>query len=102
MYIHPHVDKNSRMGRFLMNVILAAGGYPYTVRHLTFDQHSSVLSGARETLPCRKAVTEYANWVIARATTRPSQYPKTWPSSHEKEDTQIEFPAPLNFYVSLV
>lgn len=54
-----------------MNVILAAGGYPYTVRHLTFDQHSSVLSVARETLPCRKAVTEYANWVIARSWPQP-------------------------------
>ncbi len=31
VYIHPYMDGNGRMGRFLMNVILASGGYPWTV-----------------------------------------------------------------------
>lgn len=30
-YIHPHPDGNGRMARFLMNVMLASGGYPWTV-----------------------------------------------------------------------
>ncbi len=31
VFIHPYSDGNGRMGRFLMNVMLASGGYPWTV-----------------------------------------------------------------------
>jgi hypothetical protein len=31
VYIHPYIDGNGRMGRLLMNVMLASGGYPWTV-----------------------------------------------------------------------
>lgn len=30
-YIHPYPDGNGRMARFIMNVMLASGGYPWTV-----------------------------------------------------------------------
>ncbi len=31
VFIHPYMDGNGRMGRFLMNVMLASEGYPWTV-----------------------------------------------------------------------
>ena len=30
-YIHPYPDGNGRMARFVMNVMLASGGYPWTI-----------------------------------------------------------------------
>ena len=31
VYVHPYPDGNGRNGRFLMNVMLAAAGWPWTV-----------------------------------------------------------------------
>jgi len=31
VYLHPYMDGNGRMGRFLMNVMLASGGYRWTI-----------------------------------------------------------------------
>ncbi len=31
VYIHPYVDGNGRMGRFMMNLMMASGGYPWTI-----------------------------------------------------------------------
>lgn len=31
VFIHPYMDGNGRMGRFMLNVMLASGGYPWTV-----------------------------------------------------------------------
>ncbi|CAN5537082.1 hypothetical protein BH11PSE7_BH11PSE7_33140 [soil metagenome] len=31
VYIHPYMDGNGRLGRFLMNAMLVTGGYPWTV-----------------------------------------------------------------------
>lgn len=31
VYIHPYIDGNGRMGRFMMNAMMAAGGYSWTI-----------------------------------------------------------------------
>jgi Fic family protein len=31
VFIHPYFDGNGRIGRFLMNTLLASGGYPWTI-----------------------------------------------------------------------
>lgn len=31
VYIHPYTDGNGRIGRFLMNLFMASGGYPWTI-----------------------------------------------------------------------
>lgn len=35
VYIHPYMDGNGRLGRFLMNTMLASGGYPWTIVQVT-------------------------------------------------------------------
>ena len=41
-YIHPYPDGNGRMARFLMNVMLASGGYPWIV--IRVDDRNAYLS----------------------------------------------------------
>jgi len=47
VFIHPYIDGNGRMGRFLMNVMMASGGYPWTVINIDGrDQYMAALEQA--------------------------------------------------------
>jgi Fic family protein len=47
VFIHPYLDGNGRIGRFLMNTMLASGGYPWTVIRLKRrDSYMSALEEA--------------------------------------------------------
>jgi len=47
VFIHPYLDGNGRMGRFLMNAMLASGGYPWTIIRLEWrDRYMAALDAA--------------------------------------------------------
>ena len=46
VYIHPYVDGNGRMGRFLMNTMLASGGYLWTV--IPVEQRDAYMAALEE------------------------------------------------------
>jgi fido (protein-threonine AMPylation protein) len=60
VYIHPYVDGNGRLGRFLMNIMLASGGYPWTVIRL--EQRAEYMA-ALEDASTRRKIRPFAEFV---------------------------------------
>ena len=65
-YIHPYPDGNGRMARFLMNAMLASGGYPWTViRVEDRDAYMKALESASVQMniePFAKFIAERVKW----------------------------------------
>ncbi len=59
-YIHPYPDGNGRMARFLMNVMLAAGGYPWTV--IRVEDRGTYLD-VLETASVRQDIRPFARFI---------------------------------------
>jgi len=74
-YVHPYPDGNGRMARFLMNAMLASGGYPWTViRVEDRDPYLSALDKASiemDIAPFTAFVAERVRWSVDRAPTVP-------------------------------
>jgi hypothetical protein len=75
-YIHPYPDGNGRMARFVMNAMLASGGYPWTViRVEDRDAYLSALDQASidmDIAPFTALVAERVRWSIEHAPVRPT------------------------------
>lgn len=65
-YIHPYPDGNGRMARFLTNVMLASGGYPWTIiRVEDRDEYLAALDRASidmDIKPFAQLVAERVQW----------------------------------------
>jgi hypothetical protein len=60
VYVHPYMDGNGRMGRFLMNVMLASGGYPWTV--IPVDRRNDYMR-ALESASVKQDIKPFAEFV---------------------------------------
>ena len=67
-YIHPYQDGNGRMARFVMNAMLASGGYPWTVIRVDDrDAYLNALEAASIGLdiePFAKFVAQQVQWSL--------------------------------------
>ena len=83
-YIHPYPDGNGRMARFLMNAMLASGGYPWTVIRVE-DRASYLLALDSASIdmdikPFSKFIAERVRWSMERREL-------TFPSPDERYDS---------------
>ena len=59
-YVHPYMDGNGRMARFLMNTMLASGGYPWTI--IRVEDRNAYLA-ALEDASIRQDIEPFAKFV---------------------------------------
>jgi Fic family protein len=64
-FIHPYPDGNGRMARFLMNAMLASGGYPWTVIRV---EDRDVYMKALESASVQMNIEPFAKFIAERVT----------------------------------
>ena len=79
-YIHPYSDGNGRMARFLMNVMLASGGYPWTV--IRIRDRRSYLS-ALDDASTGMDIHPFATFIVHRVQWRLERHDVTFPEPKE-------------------
>lgn len=67
VYIHPYMDGNGRIGRFLMNVMLAASGYPWIV--VPVEQRNKYMA-ALEEASVRQNIVPFSKFLANLTTER--------------------------------
>ena len=79
-YIHPYPDGNGRMARFLMNVMLASGGYPWTVIRVV--DRKAYLS-ALDRASIEMDIHPFTTFIVRRVEWRLEQHDLTFPAPME-------------------
>jgi len=79
-YIHPYSDGNGRMSRFLMNIMLASGGYPWTV--IRIRDRKSYLS-ALDRASIEMDIHPFATFIVHRVQWRLERHDLTFPDPKE-------------------
>ena len=74
-YVHPYPDGNGRMARFLMNVMLASGGYPWTVIRIV--DRKSYLS-ALDRASIEMDIHPFATFIVRRVQWRLERHDLTF------------------------
>jgi Fic family protein len=66
VFIHPYMDGNGRIGRFLMNTMLASGGYPWTVIPLEERERYMIALEAASVGQDIKPFAEFLGWLVEK------------------------------------
>ena len=65
VYIHPYSDGNGRIGRFILNTLLASGGYPWTV--IRVERRREYMA-ALENASVRHDISDFARFIASEMT----------------------------------
>ncbi len=87
VYIHPYLDGNGRMGRLLMNVMLASGGYPWTI--VPVERRDDYMA-ALESASVRQDVRPFAAFVAGLVEDGLQGKPTTTPPRQPRPDGGIQ------------
>src|SRR5216683_5630454 len=79
-YIHPYPDGNGRMARFLMNAMLASGGYPWTVIRIR-DRNAYLAALDRASIDMD--IKPFAEFIADRVQWRLERHDLTFPDPKE-------------------
>jgi fido (protein-threonine AMPylation protein) len=82
-YIHPYPDGNGRMARFLMNAMLASGGYPWTV--IRVKDRNTYLK-ALDSASIDMDINPFAAFVAKRVRWSLEQHDLRFPEPEERYD----------------
>lgn len=63
-FIHPYMDGNGRMARFLMNAMMASGGHPWTI--IRVERRKDYMA-ALEAASCEGSIIPFARFILAES-----------------------------------